>query len=395
MGLFLKGTTLIKEAKTSHFQLLFKEESVEDSEEALDFLKHVPRMVNEEENVTLLKPFTDEEISNVIWKMEPDKSLGPDGFSIHFYRLCWDIIKADLHQMIKIFLRKAKVGRSTKSTFLALIPKEANPETFDRFGPILLCNTSYYKILTKLLANRIKPLLEKLISPNQGGFVKGRHILDNVILVQEIIHSSHQRKEKGMLVKLNMENAFDRVRHSFLLQVLYAFGFSSEFVKLIKPCIGEPWITTLVNGRPENYFKASRGIRQGCPLSPFLYILMTDSLSRKLTDENLNGTLPGMRVIPRTSPIYHALFANDSILLGGASIKIARALSGVIYTQDYDWVVDQQSMLKIAQALGFTEYVSWGKFKYLGLPLTFGTNKAPHWMEIISKFKAKMTAWGG
>jgi len=163
--------------------------------------------------------------------------------------------------MIKGFLRKSKVGGSTNSTFLVLITKEANPETFDKFRPISLCNASY-KIITKLLANRIKPLLDKLISPNQGGFVKGRHILDNVILVQEIIHSSHQHKEQGMLIKLDMANAFDRVRHSFLLQVLYAFGFNSEFVNLIKACIGEPWIAPLVNGRPTNYFKATRGIRQ-------------------------------------------------------------------------------------------------------------------------------------
>lgn len=180
--------------------------------------------------------------------MELDKAPGPDELSIHFYRICWDIIKVDLYQMIKGFLRKAKVGGSINSTFLALIPKEANPEAFDRFRPILLCNASY-KILTKLLANIIKPLLEKFISPNQGGFVKGRHILNNVILVREIIHSSHQRKEQGMLIKLDMANDFNRVRHFFLLQVLSAFCFNSEFIKLIKACIGEPCIAPLVNGR--------------------------------------------------------------------------------------------------------------------------------------------------
>jgi hypothetical protein len=204
-GTVHKGIAQLKEVATSHFQQLYKEEGVDTEEEFSDFLTHVPRMVNEEDNSSLLKPFTEDEISNVIWMMEPDKAPGPDGFSIHFYRTCWDIIKADLFRMIKSFLQKGKVGGSTNSTFLALIPKEANPVTFDHFRPISLCNASY-KILSKLLANRIKPLLEKLISPSQGGFVKGRHILDNVILVQETIHSSHQRQEQGMIIKLDMAN---------------------------------------------------------------------------------------------------------------------------------------------------------------------------------------------
>ena len=135
--------------------------------------------------------------------------------------------------MVKYFQSKSKVGGSTNSTFLALIPKKVKPSTFDRFRPISLCNASY-KNVSKLLANRIKPLRGKLISPLQGGFVKGRHILDNVIQVQEAMHSNFHRKEKGMLIKLDMENAFDRVKLSFLYKVLHSFGFSSAFVNLIK-----------------------------------------------------------------------------------------------------------------------------------------------------------------
>ena len=114
--------------------------------------------------------------------MQLDKAPGLDGFTIHFYRACWNVIKLDLLRMVKSFHKKAKVGGCTNSTFLALIPKEVNPKTFDRFRPISLCNASY-KILAKLLANRLKPLLGNLISPLQGGFVKGRHLIDNVIQV--------------------------------------------------------------------------------------------------------------------------------------------------------------------------------------------------------------------
>ena len=112
--------------------------------------------------------------------MESDKALGPDGFSFQFYRVCWIVIKKYLLRMIKAFQLKAKIGGCTNSTFLVLIPKEVNPTTFEIFWPISLCNASY-KILSKLLAHRIKPLLGNLSSPLQGEFVKGRHILDNMI----------------------------------------------------------------------------------------------------------------------------------------------------------------------------------------------------------------------
>jgi hypothetical protein len=247
--------------------------------------------------------------------MEPDKAPGPDGFSIHFYRLCWEIIKPDLLRMIHGFLRKEKIGGGINSTFLALIPKEANPGTFERYRPISLCNASY-KIVAKLLANRIKPLLQKLISPAQGGFVKGRHILDNVIQVQEALHSSHSRKEQGMLIKLDMCNAFDRVNRSFLYRVLSSFGFNQEFINLIKACLEKIWIAPLVNGRPANFFIATRGLRQGYPLSPFLYILMEDSLSRNLSSEKQEGNIPGIRIVKGIDPVNHALFADDSLMLG-------------------------------------------------------------------------------
>ena len=106
--------------------------------------------------------------------------------------------------MVSSFLRKGKIGGYTNSTFLGLIPKEVNPASFDRFRSISLCNASY-KILAKLLANMLKPLLGSLISPQHGGFVKGRHLVDNVIQVQEAIHSSFIRKDKGMIIKLDEE----------------------------------------------------------------------------------------------------------------------------------------------------------------------------------------------
>ena len=116
-----------------------------------------------------------------------------------------------------------KIGGSTNSAFLALIPKEKGANSFNRFRPISLCNIRY-KLISKVIANKLKLILPKIIPKNQGGFIHGRQIVDNFILIQEEIHSSLRRNKKGMAVKLDLENACDRVRHSFLLKVLHKLG---------------------------------------------------------------------------------------------------------------------------------------------------------------------------
>ena len=123
------------------------------------------------------------------------------------------------------------------------------------------------------MASRLKYILPYLIPENQGGFVKGRKIWDNIILVQEAIHSSLKNGDKGMVVKLDLANDFDRVSHPFLFQVMRRFGFAPEFISWVKACISSPWIAPLVNERVAPFFQASRGLMQGCPLSPLLYAI--------------------------------------------------------------------------------------------------------------------------
>jgi hypothetical protein len=199
-------------------------------------------------------------VKSALDSLAPDKAPGLDDFIACFLQVCWPIIKHDLHKMVLKSQKCHKIGGSTNSTFLALIPKEKGASSFDRFHPISLCNIGY-KIITKVITNRLKGMLPTIIPKNQGGFIKGRHITDNIILVQEAIHSSMQQGEKGMIVKLDLANAFDRVRHDFLFQVMQKFGFNASFIQWIKACIRTPWISPLVNGRATNFFQASRGIR--------------------------------------------------------------------------------------------------------------------------------------
>jgi hypothetical protein len=227
----------IKAAATEAFENLYTETQRTDIDPKEYPLSLVPKLIQEDFNNNLTKEVTQQEIKEALDQMNPDKAPGPDGFTARFYQHSWDIIKSDLTKLIRKSQTCSKLGGGTNSAFLALIPKEKGAISFDRFRPISLCNTSY-KILTKVIANRIKKILPIIIPENQGGFIKGRHIVDNIILVQEALHSSIRRKDKGMIIKLDLANAFDRVRHNFLFKVMENFGFTPAFVNWIKSCIG-------------------------------------------------------------------------------------------------------------------------------------------------------------
>jgi len=295
------------------------------------------------------------------------------------------------------------MGGFTNSTYLALIPKENRPSTFSRFRPISLCNSAY-KIISKILASRLKPHLPSLISENQGGFLPNRHITDSILLVQEAIHSSLSRKEKGFVLKLDLANAFDRVRHTYLFAVLHKMGFDPSFITMVKACITEPWISPLINGRPCAAFQSSRGLRQGCPLSPYLFILMAESLSQTLDCNRRIGLITGIKIEQGTKNINHSQFADDTLLIGGASITIARRFKKIldqfmdysggkvnqIKSCIYGWNTPNHTIHSIASIFGVSCKLVWNHFSYLGMPVSLGPLKADTWNEILDKIKRKV-----
>ena len=319
----IKDFVGIKEAAHSFYKNLYSAPDLDPVDPNTYPLSEIPSMINDDDNTMLNNPVSIWEIKKSLFKMDPDKAPGPDGFSARFYIACWDIIKNDLYKMVKKAQNCTKLGGSTNSSFLALIPKEKGARNFSRFRPISLCNTGY-KVITKIMANRLKRILPKLIPENQGRFVKGRQILDNIILVQEAIHTSYRKKEKGMVVKLDLASAFDRVKHDFLFATMRNFGFSQNFIGWVKACISAPWIAPLVNGRPTNFFQASIGLRQGCPLSPVLFIIQASVLSFQLNRRLQNRSLSGIRIVQNVKEVNHAQFADDTLLLGAANLHNAR-----------------------------------------------------------------------
>ena len=151
--------------------------------------------------------------------MASNKAPRPDSFTIEFFKACWPIIKADLLNLVRNFHRTKKVLPAINATFLTLIPKSDQADSPDKFRPIALCNV-LYKILSKLMASRLKSILPSIISQEQTGYVEGRQITDSIILTQELLHSLKTKRTPGMLIQLDLSKAFDKISWHYMRAIL-------------------------------------------------------------------------------------------------------------------------------------------------------------------------------
>ncbi|CAN0857964.1 Transposon TX1 uncharacterized 149 kDa protein [Linum grandiflorum] len=283
----------------------------------------IPQVVPDNVNMALEAPVSDDEIKRAAFGLGANKSPGPDGFSGMFYHKHWDYIKDDLSKEIKGFFESGKMPNGWNDTHIATIPKVPNPESMSQFRPISCCNFNY-KIISKIMANRLKPWIPNLVSEMQAAFTGGRMIQDNVIIVHEVLHQFKIRK-KGkkcdMMIKLDMRKAYDLVDWDCLDFLLRAYGFSTSWCKWVQECIRTVRFLVLFNGAPSQPFCPTRGIRQGDPLSPFLFILMSNALSFLVERGMGNGSLHGIRLRPHCPIISHCLFADDTVIFGTATVS--------------------------------------------------------------------------
>lgn len=231
--------------------------------------------------------------------------------------------------MVEDSRQHKKVLKALNATFIALIPKKENVMTPEGFSPIALCNV-VYKIISKVIANRLKPLLPSLISEEQTGYVEGRQILNNIIQAHEVVHSLKSNKQSGMIIQLDLVKAYDKLNWSYIRAILKAFGFNQNWIRWVMALVTSTSFSILLNGAPSTTFIPSRGLRQGDPLSPFLFVLMMEGFGRAIKMANVEGRIQGIKLTPDGEANTHQQFVDDTMLQGVPTIKEARAIKEIL-----------------------------------------------------------------
>lgn len=313
LGIWYDSRIEIEEIMLSHFQNVT---ATSKSPIFQDILNLFQPCISDSDNLRLILLPDDQEIKDVVFSIRPWASPGNDGFQAAFYQQCWDTISFEVISMVQHFFIHKHMLKAINHTYQVLIPKTHHPQTPADYRPISLCNVSY-KIISKNLANRLKPFLPNIISPTQTAFVSGRHIHDNAVIAHELLHTMKTKNINQALIglKLDLSKAFDMVEWSFLISILRQLGFHSDWIYMIKQCVSTTNISLLINGSPSASFTPTRGIRQGDPLSPYLFLFVMEAFSRLLQHSVVSDQLQGLRINKHFPAIHHLFFADDCLLL--------------------------------------------------------------------------------
>jgi hypothetical protein len=283
-------------------------------------------------NADLIKEYSNEEIKTTLFQMGPMKAPGPDGFPALFYQNHWNFLETDLCHAIRSFLHGGSLPEGFCDSIIVMIPKVTNPEHLKNFRPISLCNV-LYKIASKVLANRLKLILPFVISENQSAFVPGRLLTDNALIAYECLHTIRQQRLKRpfFALKVDMMKAYDRVEWNFLFGCLQKLGFDQTWIDTVmRCCVTSVRYAVRVNGELTEPVTPSRGIRQGDPISPYLFLLCTEGLSCLLQQRADQRELQGLCNGRLGPPISHLLFADDSIFFARSDERSVDALQRVL-----------------------------------------------------------------
>ena len=336
-----------------------------------------------EERIQVSREISIQEVKECLWSLKPFKAPGPDGLHTGFFQAYWNIVGSSVFEEVKEILRCGSMPDHLNETLITLISKCPGAATLGSFRPISLCNT-IYKVVTKMIVMRLRPLLPNLISPLQTAFVPGRMGVDNMITAQELIHTMSLKKRRAgfMAIKIDLEKAYDKLEWHFIHDMLKLYKFPSHLIKLIMSCVSTSSITMLLNGGRLEPFLPSRAIRQGDPLSPYLFILCMEMLGFLILEKCSANLWDPMKASSNGPVFSHLFFADDLFLFAKADLKnccniretldtfcelsgqkVSFAKSKVYFSPN----ISPDCRNKMCEVLGFRSTPNLGK--YLGLPL--------------------------
>lgn len=334
--------------------------------------------------------------------MPADKAPGPDGFNGVFLKKCWSLIKEDIYKMCEDFYNERIDLAPLNSSFIVLVPKISSPISANDYRPISLLNCCV-KILTKLLADRLQPLVLRIAHKNQYGFIKSRSIQDCLGWSFEYIHQCHQSKREIVIVKLDFAKAFDTVEHSAILCMLQSLNFPSKWTRWIKSILSSGSAQVLLNGIPGKQFICKRGVRQGDPLSPLLFVLAAELLQYIINGLKDCGILH--LPIPQPNNDFPVVqYADDTLLIMQADAKQLFCLKAILNSfaastglkvnfSKSSMVpinVSEEKMRVLASTFGCQ--IGCLPFTYLGLPLGTTKPKMEDFAPLLDRAERKLTA---
>ncbi|KAM0823401.1 hypothetical protein ACQ4PT_070893 [Festuca glaucescens] len=355
--------------------------------------------------VDLENAWTVEEVWNVIKSMPADKAPGPDGFSLNFYHKCWDIIRKDVVDALNclFFCRDRGFNSLNQALVFLLSKKDVSVEMRD-FRPISLVH-SFGKIFSKLLASRLGHRMPDLVAINQSAFIRGRSILDNFMLVQNVIRALHRKKSASIFLKMDFVRAFDSVSWPFILEVLRAHGFGEKWCAWIIAILSTSSSKILLNGHATERIWHHRGLRQGDPLFPLLFVIVMDVLAALFKVADARGLFESLS----TFGVKHrlSLFADDVALVvrpSGREIRVALEILNLFGDGSGLRVNYSKSAATMIRCGGLDVDSICSMLPcatvdfpctYLGLPLSTSRLPKAQLQPYIDKLANRLTMWKG
>lgn len=264
---------------------------------------------------------------------------------------------------------------------------------------------SIYKVLSKLLANRLSTVLLKIISQTQTGFLPNRNIAEGVLIANEVVDEVRHSNFSCVIFKADMEKAFDSVSWDYLFLMMRSMGFSEKWINWIRECLRTARIVILVNGSPTNEVSMSRGLRQGDPLSPILFLIAAEGISGLVKATKQLDIFKGIAVGSKKIEISHLQYADDTLLIGVASESEIRAMKAIM--RCFELISGLKVNFSKSNLIGVNVDLEWlaemaefmycnvGEipFKYLGLPVSANPRRCDTWMPVVDAVRKRLNAW--